>query len=751
MATQNTLTKANVSIETGSKSLGTATIKAKNSSHIVQVLVNTMYANKEASSVREILSNAIDAHNMSNNTTDKVEIQVPTKTFPMLRIRDFGNGLSPEFMSNEYLSLGHSEKRDRNDAVGFMGLGRFALFSLFKSYFVTSYYNGVKYPYSIHLDTNGDIAIEVMDGEIEKTNEKNGLEVFVMIDSEQRMVNFQQEILKLTFFCKDKVSLVNLDEDELPSWYNINSLYTFGNISIYKSNDSFSQVFNINPYSAGLVGVYDNIPYTIGPEFATTKVVELLGTFKRNFIVTIDLPIGKVERTASREGLERDKDNKTWDALNLIASKGLEAIQKLKKSLVSDVKTFDELSLKSSSFFDTFNTNQHLDWTSPQGISHRVTNQGFASDIFRVEMGQYIIERNGRLKYISCGVNAWRSTNYTPVDSIFLYNDSTEREQVWKSKIKHHLKKNPSIKKVFLFDTNTPLVIKFLEEINAPKLSLLDKPVVEANAKDKEIICFHNAIDNYNSNLSYSLESINKNPDYFKNCIVIYFTCKQKVLENTPELFQCRQGMSAILRFLRTNGGSVQATEGTKTVTIPKFFICGLSERNVNVVKGLKNFYTWEKFEKSISKLIPLNPEEFNSGIQSFISSKNNKISYWDFILNTKEAKDETFIQYAKELIESKRIAGGYRRRENPVSDVVLGLYKNDSSEKLARIQCIFDALEKRFEKNYPIISHFNYNYEHMKSDILIYMNAKYEILQKNEETTPVAVEKKKAKKKVSK
>jgi hypothetical protein len=744
MATQNTLSTANVSIETGSTKLGTASIKAKNSSHIVQVLVNTMYANKEASSVREILSNAIDAHNMSN-VKEKVEIQIPTKTFPMLRIRDFGTGLSPEYMMNEYLSLGHSEKRDRNDAVGFMGLGRFALFSLFKSYFVTSYYKGKKYPYSIHLDTGGDIAIDLIEDEIEDTDEPNGLEVFVLVESEQRMLHFHREILKLTFFCKDKVDLVNIDEDELPSWYTLKPEYTFDNISVYDKSNSraIGSVFNAHPYDSTLVGVYDNIPYDFSSNFNTENVLKLQKTFNSNCLVAITLPIGSVERTASREGLERDQNNKTWNSLDKITKEALIDVETFKKSFVAKIKDFHELAVLSKMFFQYFNSKEVLNWTSPNGIKHSINYQGFVSQIFRSDIQRYSVDsRNGRMSKKDAGVNGWRSLKIDFDSSIFIENDVDERDTVWKSRIKNFIVTDGKIKNIYMFDTESEDSSTFLKEIDATKLSTLPKPDKEANAKDKEILCFHSLQENYNSLHNYTLDSINVKPDYFKNCIVVYFTCKQRSLVDTPSLFEDRNGVRELLRFSRLHGGNAKSNESTPK-DIPKFFFCGLSERNVSTVKKNKNFYTWDKFVEKLPKLIPLTEEHFNSGIHQFFSVNTIHTENWTRLVSHKKMEDTLLKSKIEELLVFQNEPRVNDNSPNKINRKILNLYKDSSSEKVNKIEELFLDISDIMKK-YPLVSNI-YNFSESLDEIVIYINAKKKILDKK-----VSTKKKKVKKKVS-
>ena len=726
MARQNTLTKSKVSIETDSQHIGKATIKANNSSHIVQVLVNNIYSNKEASAVREILSNAIDAHNMSNSNK-KVDIQLPTKAFPMLKIRDYGPGLSPEYMNNEYLSLGHSEKRDRNDAVGFMGLGRFAFFSLFKNYFVTSYYKGKKYSYTIHLDEMGDIALSVLHDEVEDTDEPNGLEVFVFVEQEDRMQRFQKEIFKLTFFCKDKVNIQNLDEDEFPSWYNLKPVMEIGNIKIFnKENDKvFSKIFKTSTYESALYGIFDNIPYRLSHDFETEHIKKLMEQFQNKCLVTLNLPIGSVERNASREGLELDKENKTIKALDKIAIKALMNIAKYKVKLVENVKNFSDLADKTVEFFKYFDGNEILTWTSPKGIEHTINQYGFTSEIFKNNLYSYTIDRNGRLMSDEVSINRYRSVKYESNKSSFLVLDTTESEAQWRKRVKNYMQTS-NIEKVFIYgkEVENELVETFLKEIEATKISSLAKPVKVVSEKEKEIICFHAVSENYGGYTSYALDSINLTPADLKEAIVVYFCAKKRKLEDWPSELDRRQQFREVHRFFKQVGGTISVNGKT----IPKIFLCGVSERNISKIKKLKNFYSWDSFIEKLPTLYPLTDAHFANGKKEFFRDYNKRcvLDIAALVSRSRKIKDKNFVKNCKKLIkyqtESENIES-----EN-VAESILKLYNSSYTDAISEIEDSFNSTTEMI-KSYPLLerlSNSGYLAEEF-NDVIIYMNAKFE------------------------
>lgn len=84
------------------------------------------YSNPIPSMIREIVSNAFDAHIEAgveeNVTVELIDANSFTGTSCALSIRDKGAGMSPEIIKNIYSKFGKSTKRERNDAIGAFGL-----------------------------------------------------------------------------------------------------------------------------------------------------------------------------------------------------------------------------------------------------------------------------------------------------------------------------------------------------------------------------------------------------------------------------------------------------------------------------------------------------------------------------------------------------------------------------------------------------------------------------------------------------
>lgn len=93
----------------------------ENTSSIMNLLRNNIYSDVVQSVVREIYSNAVDAHSKINST-DNIEIDlVEDGGKTLFSVRDFGLSMDKEAIANTYSKMGKSTKRDSNVQMGGWG------------------------------------------------------------------------------------------------------------------------------------------------------------------------------------------------------------------------------------------------------------------------------------------------------------------------------------------------------------------------------------------------------------------------------------------------------------------------------------------------------------------------------------------------------------------------------------------------------------------------------------------------------
>ena len=94
-------------------------IRSEDAEHLIMVLSSNLYSNPIGSTVREIVSNAWDAHVEAGNPDPVIITFYKTidNTFQII-FQDFGVGLSPERFDSVYKNIGASTKRDSNGQIG---------------------------------------------------------------------------------------------------------------------------------------------------------------------------------------------------------------------------------------------------------------------------------------------------------------------------------------------------------------------------------------------------------------------------------------------------------------------------------------------------------------------------------------------------------------------------------------------------------------------------------------------------------
>ena len=120
-----------------------------------KVLSSQIYTDKEGAIVRELCSNAVDAHVDAGKEDVPFEVHMPTVFEPWFEIKDFGTGLAPDDVISLYMDYGMSNKTHTNEMIGGFGLGSKAPFCYTDSFTVTSRWNGTAYTFTSFLKSDG--------------------------------------------------------------------------------------------------------------------------------------------------------------------------------------------------------------------------------------------------------------------------------------------------------------------------------------------------------------------------------------------------------------------------------------------------------------------------------------------------------------------------------------------------------------------------------------------------------------------
>lgn len=130
-------------------------------------LIDGLYSRKIEAVVRELSTNAFDSHKAAASIAP-FETHLPNALEPTFYIRDFGTGMSHDFMMKRFTVMFDSTKDglnsedggDPNEQVGMLGLGRMSFFAYTDSCTITVWQNGEARYYTVFMGADGipDIA-----------------------------------------------------------------------------------------------------------------------------------------------------------------------------------------------------------------------------------------------------------------------------------------------------------------------------------------------------------------------------------------------------------------------------------------------------------------------------------------------------------------------------------------------------------------------------------------------------------------
>lgn len=290
-----------------------------------KALSDGLYKNKIGSIVREISSNALDAHIEAGTPDLPFEIHLPTKLEPWFSVKDNGIGLRradiegtyeevPNYVETLladgsimktpdgttklvrkggiYTTMFRSSKDNSNDQIGGWGLGAKTPYSYTDSFALTTIKDGVKYFYSSYINDHGLPATLLLAEE--ETAEHNGVEVKIAVEPND-YVEFANEVANQLQFFKVKPTITNASVSFSDTFVpgNPKLLYDSDNIKVTKTSEGESYAV------LGVVGYPLEIQNLRGID---NKVKTFLTDFEGK--IALYFNIGEIEVTASREGIQ---------------------------------------------------------------------------------------------------------------------------------------------------------------------------------------------------------------------------------------------------------------------------------------------------------------------------------------------------------------------------------------------------------------------------------------------------------------
>lgn len=296
----------------------TATFRIKPSGKAFRLLIDGLYSNKVRAVIRELWTNAYDSHVAAGRSADPFYCSLPTPLNPVFTVRDFGVGMSHETVMGLYSTIFESSKDSSNDQVGMMGLGSKSPFAYTDTFSVRAFDGIDQRHYMAVIGSDGVPQISLVS--TTASTEPRGIEVSFPARNGD-FGRFRSEAKDLLIGLDVKPS--GLDEVQASDpLFGAGSWRVFQGVS--DATVAVRQGCVVYPVDSS-IGRRCGVPY--------------------GHTVVIDVPIGSVDVTGSRESLSLDDHTTAFlmerctDVAHEITAHIVEAVNRC-QSYVSATRTW---------------------------------------------------------------------------------------------------------------------------------------------------------------------------------------------------------------------------------------------------------------------------------------------------------------------------------------------------------------------------------------------------------------------------
>lgn len=274
--------------------IATSNFTIKADAFMFDTLFAGLYKDPMTAAIREIVSNAYDS-----NQNQPFHVRLPNAIDKIFSVRDFGEGMSHDFVMKLYTMAGHSDKRKTNQAVGGYGIGSKSPLAYTNSFNIISVHQGMKSVYNVYRQDDGLPVISWFASE--ETSDPSGVEVSFAVETKDiETFNEKAKSVFVGFIGLNSYPIVEGSEYKLPT---LEASFKISDSIVGNIVEPFDQAINQRPYRRNSLYVrmgcvlYDvshvnNDPYRKGQnEFFDKKTLIL------------DVDIGKFKITRSRDSL----------------------------------------------------------------------------------------------------------------------------------------------------------------------------------------------------------------------------------------------------------------------------------------------------------------------------------------------------------------------------------------------------------------------------------------------------------------
>lgn len=281
------------------------------SSKAFQILSSSLYSRKEEAIVRELCTNASDAHVAAGIPEKPIKVVVPTAFEPRFIVKDWGKGIDPEEFQKIYTTYFYSTKTETNTQTGCFGLGSKSPFAYTDQFSVENCYNGKKYVYQCFKNELGEPAVALL-GTSDTTDTG----------------------IKVSFHVKPhEVYLFEAACMRVLQWFDVAPEINIDVTNLAKSEEIF-RIPEVSNWQIGFRIRMGQVIYPVSNDMLNPKRFSTLR-------YVVNAPIGSVDITPSRESLEMT--NKTKEFIESCYLKIEESIKKeIEDILNSDLTKFEK-------------------------------------------------------------------------------------------------------------------------------------------------------------------------------------------------------------------------------------------------------------------------------------------------------------------------------------------------------------------------------------------------------------------------
>lgn len=190
-----------------------ATVKRfrmKINQHSFRQLYSKIYSDGIFAVIRELSTNAYDAHVAAGKQGEPFEVHLPNALEPYFYVKDNGTGMAPEMIDGDgegeglYITFWDSNKSNSDDFTGCLGLGSKSPYATTDSFTVENRWKGRKYLYTCTHNESGEPCIVQM-GSME-TDEPDGMKIEFAVEENEFVKFYDKARTVLSWFAvKPKV------------------------------------------------------------------------------------------------------------------------------------------------------------------------------------------------------------------------------------------------------------------------------------------------------------------------------------------------------------------------------------------------------------------------------------------------------------------------------------------------------------------------------------------------------------------